>query len=70
MLVFTRRVGETIMIGDEVRVTIVGLKGSQVKVGIQAPRTISVHRQEIQSKSNEITAEALSLETISDCKIK
>jgi carbon storage regulator len=47
MLILTRRVGETVMIGDEVTVTVLGVKGSQVQVGIDAPKTIPVHREEI-----------------------
>ena len=47
MLILTRRIGETVMIGNEVSVTVVGVKGSQVRVGIQAPRSIAVHRDEI-----------------------
>ena len=47
MLILTRRVGETLMIGDEVSVTILGVKGNQVRVGIQAPKSVAVHREEI-----------------------
>ena len=47
MLILTRRVGETVMIGNEVTVTILGVKGNQVRVGINAPKTIAVHREEI-----------------------
>jgi len=47
MLILTRRVGETLMIGDEVTVTVLGVKGGQVRVGINAPRSIAVHREEI-----------------------
>lgn len=47
MLILTRRVGETLMIGDEVTVTVLGVKGNQVRVGVNAPRTVAVHREEI-----------------------
>lgn len=47
MLILTRRVGETIMIGDEVIVTVLGIKGNQVRIGINAPKNVSVHREEI-----------------------
>lgn len=47
MLILTRRVGETLMIGDEVTVMVLGVKGNQVRVGINAPRAIPVHREEI-----------------------
>jgi len=47
MLILTRRVGETLMIGDNVTVTMLGTKGSQVRLGVNAPRDVSVHREEI-----------------------
>ncbi|MGD9841643.1 MAG: carbon storage regulator CsrA [Steroidobacteraceae bacterium] len=47
MLILTRRVGESIMIGEEVVVTVLGVKGNQVRVGVNAPKEVSVHREEI-----------------------
>jgi carbon storage regulator len=47
MLILTRRVGETLIVGDEVSITVLGVKGNQVRVGVDAPRDISVHREEI-----------------------
>ena len=47
MLILTRRVGETLMIGDEVTVTVLGVKGNQVRIGINAPKTVAVHSEEI-----------------------
>ena len=47
MLILTRRVGETLMIGDDVTVTVLGVKGNQVRVGVSAPKDVSVHREEI-----------------------
>jgi carbon storage regulator len=47
MLILTRRVGETVMIGDDVTVTVLGVKGNQVRVGVNAPKSVAVHREEI-----------------------
>ncbi len=47
MLILTRRVGESLMIGDEVTVTVLGVKGNQVRVGVHAPKNVPVHREEI-----------------------
>jgi len=47
MLILTRRAGETLMIGDDVSITVLGVKGNQVRIGVNAPKTVSVHREEI-----------------------
>ena len=50
MMILTRRVGETLMIGDDVNVTVLGVKGNQVRIGINAPRDVAVHREEIYTR--------------------
>ncbi|HEV7607515.1 MAG TPA: carbon storage regulator CsrA [Steroidobacteraceae bacterium] len=47
MLILTRRVGESVVIGEDVTVTVLGVKGNQVRIGINAPKTVAVHREEI-----------------------
>ena len=47
MLILTRRTGETVMIGNEVTLTVLGVKGNQVRIGINAPKNVPVHREEI-----------------------
>ena len=47
MLILTRRIGETLIVGDDVNITVLGVKGNQVRLGINAPKDVSVHREEI-----------------------
>ena len=58
MLILTRRVGETLVIGDEVTVTVLGVRGNQVRLGVNAPKGVAVHREEIYQRiQNEKDAE-------------
>ncbi|WP_265498817.1 carbon storage regulator CsrA [Providencia rustigianii] len=60
MLILTRRHGETVVIGDDVKVTVLGIKGCQVRIGIEAPKDTSIHREEtylrIQAENNNASA--------------
>ena len=47
MLILTRRISESIIVGDDVKITVLGVKGNQVRLGVDAPKTVSVHREEI-----------------------
>ena len=53
MLILTRRVGESLMVGDNVTVTVLGVKGNQVRIGVNAPKDVAVHREEIYSRIHE-----------------
>ena len=58
MLILTRRVGESLMIGDDVTITVLGVKGNQVRIGVKAPKEVAVHREEILNRIEKAAAAA------------
>ena len=56
MLILTRRVGESLMSGDDVTITVLGVKGNQVRIGVNAPKEVAVHREEILNRIEEAAA--------------
>lgn len=58
MLILTRKIGESLLIGDEVEITVLSVRGSQVKLGVKAPKEISVHREEIYQRIKALSEEA------------
>ncbi len=66
MLILTRKVGETLKIGDDISVTVLGVKGNQVRIGVDAPRDVGVHRKEIYDRIHDDSSDADSTTTPTD----
>jgi carbon storage regulator len=69
MLILTRRVGETVMIGDDIAVTVLGVKGNQVRVGVNAPKEVSVHREEIYERIKREEQTGISSRRVSSSEV-
>ena len=65
MLILTRRVGETVVIGDDVTVTVLGVKGNQVRLGVNAPKQVAVHREEIYERIQREQADGRPVQAVS-----
>lgn len=63
MLILTRKIGETIRIGDDIVLSVMEIRGNQVRLGIQAPRSVTVHRQEVYDQIQDQNLEAAQLQT-------
>ncbi|WP_440467145.1 carbon storage regulator CsrA [Pseudomonas sp. YH-1] len=59
MLILSRRPGETIRIGDEIEVTVLGIQGNQIRIGVKAPRSLDVHRQEVYERIHGVEADRM-----------
>ncbi|MEC7886106.1 MAG: carbon storage regulator CsrA [Pseudomonadota bacterium] len=68
MLILTRRIGESLKVGDEISITVLGIKGSQVRIGINAPKDVTVHREEVYNRIKNV--EKVPKETSSHDNIK
>lgn len=63
MLILTRKIGESLLIGDDVEITVLSIRGSQVKLGVKAPKEISVHRKEIYQRIKALAEQQSDVET-------